>query len=365
MDPHLPALSSSGAGQSAAKDFSPADLTRVHSSFISPDSNKTWFDWIEDRTATDGNHIDIKMEELLAKHRREQRDLQNRITSKKKNASKKTRKGVNDECEALERELREQQQAEVEGLEPALVENGIEGLDLNGDDELESEEPRNDGLAERLGTKKVQFDVSNTDTEATDESSQPRSKKPNRQKARLARRAAEQEAQAAAAAEEASNLPDQRDQELTAMKSHKEKLGLIETSIRPDGHCLYSACAHGMSPDQVKSSGPYSLPYQNVRFTAADFIAKHPDDFSAFLEEPLDSYVKKIKDTAEWGGQLELQAIARAYNVNIHVLQADGRVEHISPDAGNESPGDVWLAYYRHSFGLGEHYNALKKTDKP
>ena len=34
------------------------------------------------------------MDELFARHRKEQRELQNRITSKKKNATKKTRKGA-------------------------------------------------------------------------------------------------------------------------------------------------------------------------------------------------------------------------------------------------------------------------------
>ena len=115
-----------------------------------------------------------------------------------------------------------------------------------------------------------------------------------------------------------------------------------------------------MNADEVKRSGPYSPPYQNVRYAAANFISQHPDDFEPFLEEPLPSYVKKIKETAEWGGQLELQAIARAYHIDINVLQADGRMEKIQ--SGDEGKGnDVWLAYYRHSFGLGEHYNALKK----
>ncbi|KAK5345969.1 OTU protein, partial [Exophiala xenobiotica] len=106
-------------------------------------------------------------------------------------------------------------------------------------------------------------------------------------------------------------------------------------------------------------------PYQNVRYAAAEFMAANSDDFAAFMEEPLESYVQKIRDTAEWGGQLELQAISRAYTIDINVLQADGRVEKIS--CGTEKAADtrdVWLAYYRHSFGLGEHYNALKKVDK-
>ncbi len=45
---------------------------------------------------------------------------------------------------------------------------------------------------------------------------------------------------------------------------------------------------------------------------------------------------------------------------DINVLQADGRVEKIESGLESET-GSIWLTYYRHSFGLGEHYNALKK----
>lgn len=299
------------------------------------------------------------MEELLANHRKEKQALQAKITQKKKNATKKTRKGVNDECETLERDLKEKQKAEVEALQPESITNGDNTLEIASDkaDQEESLQPMNGGV-----TKRVSFDVSGQDEASSDPSSiQQKSKKPNRQKARLARRAAEQEAQIAAAEEEAANLPDLRDQEMQAMKDEMKKRNLTEVFIQPDGHCLYSACAHGLEPDEVKKPGPHSPAYQNVRYTAADFINQHPDDFAPFLEEPLDAYVKKIKETAEWGGQLELQAIARAYKSDIHVLQADGRVEKIT--SGGEGKGDVWLAYYRHSFGLGEHYNALRKAE--
>ncbi len=305
----------------------------------------------------------VEMEELLAKHRKEKRELQSRITQKKKNATKKTRKGVNDDCERLERELAEKQQLEIDALEPKDPEQQQEQLEaaVNGLEIHDGHEP--------VGgeTSDAQADVqqSNAGTPTTDISSenQPATrKKPNRQKARLARRAAEQEAQAAAAALEAESLPDLREQEMSAMKKQLETRGLTEIMIRPDGHCLFSACAQNIDREAVLKSGPKPEPYLNVRFAAAEFMARHPDDFEAFLEEPLDAYVRKMRDTAEWGGQLELQAIARSYHVDINVLQSDGRVEKISSGSSQEDSIDpIWLAYYRHSFGLGEHYNALRK----
>ena len=300
------------------------------------------------------------MEELQAKHRKEQRDLVSRITQKKKNATKKTRKGVSDECERLERELAERHRTEIESLEPNdsdQLESAINGLKIDEPVDEVPEKSQSDESSSQLWKSQQGEPAQFLD--------QPRQKKPNRQKARLARRAAEQEEQAAAAALEAANLPDLREQEMAAMKRHMESRGLVETLIRPDGHCLFSACAHSMPPELVAKSGHNKEPYQNVRKAAADFMASHPDDFAGFLEEPLDAYVKKIKDTAEWGGQLELQAIARSYHVDINVLQADGRVERVSSGSQEAEDSDsIWLAYYRHSFGLGEHYNALQKKDK-
>src|ERR1700738_3116595 len=53
------------------------------------------------------------LEQLQVKHRKEQRDLQARITQKKKAATKKTRKVVNTECEELERTLKDKQEQEL------------------------------------------------------------------------------------------------------------------------------------------------------------------------------------------------------------------------------------------------------------
>lgn len=300
------------------------------------------------------------MDELLSKHFKEKRDLSSKIAQKKKNATKKTRKGVNDECERLERDLAERQAAEIAELKPQnsdQLESAVDGLSL--DDAV--------GEHKQAGQSTVK-DVTAivADSPAPSEAGsdiQARTKKPNRQKARLARRAAEQEAAVNAAEQEAKDQPDRREQELSSMKKQMETLTLRETLIRPDGHCLFSACAHSMPSDTLSKSTPEKEPYQAVRASAADFMSSHPDDFAPFLEEPLDTYITKIRDTAEWGGQLELQAIARSYNIDINVLQADGRIERIRSGA-SDNRKVIWLAYYRHSFGLGEHYNALAKIEQ-
>ena len=320
------------------------------------------------------------MEDLLSKHRKEQKDLQGRITQKKKSATKKTRRGINDECERMQRDLSEKQQAEIAQLNGDPAED-LADLSLEDDRAADDEDSKQDSPTEEPQ------EAEPTAEPTPEPSSTSNSKKPNRQKARLARRAAEQAAQSAAAAEEAATQTNYRGDEQEVMDAVFKKLGLKEVEVTPDGHCLYSAVAKqldesglGLRPDPSRIvlqpatqsridtvASPQHDGYRAVRAVTADFIMEHKEDFEAFMEEPLESYTRKIKLTAEWGGQLELQAIARAYGVEINVVQKDGRMEKI--ESGDSDSFDeeekrkrvIWLAYYRHTYGLGEHYNALVK----
>lgn len=304
------------------------------------------------------------MEELLARQRKEQRDLQSRITQKKKQASKKTRKGVNDECDGLETELKQKQAAEIAASSgEATAQDGDAPseqlidltLQVDGDDEA----PKKTNGIQHLHDPSA----SEVTTEEAVESSQPR--KPNKAKARLARRAAEQEEAVRQAAEEAKNLPDMKQQERERMLQSMKEHGLHEKEVRADGHCLYSAVADQLEQLRIPlGSAPgenAALGYKTVRAAAADYIEQHQDDFVPFLEEPLPEYVHKVRDTGEWGGQLELMALAKSYGADINVLQDFGRVEKIESGAGGEDKA-MWLGYYKHGFGLGEHYNSLRKV---
>ncbi|KAH8602157.1 hypothetical protein B0O99DRAFT_131014 [Bisporella sp. PMI_857] len=293
--------------------------------------------------------------DMQARHRKEQKDLQSRVMQKKKGATKKTRKGVNSECEELERQLKERQSAEISAL------NGDPVPDVDDVPDLEEsvvEDPINstvNGVTDSIQKMSIS-------EAAPSEDGQP--KKRNRAKERLARRAAEQEAAIEEAKKEAANQPDSRAIEREKMLKEFRSRKLTEKVIRPDGHCLFSAIADQLSQvsiplgdgaDEVKEDQRYKL----VRQAAAKYIEGHPEDFIAWLDEPLDQYVRKIRDTAEWGGHLELLALAKTYNVEICVLQDIGP-QTIEP--GADAAEKIWLAYYKHGFGLGEHYNSLRKS---
>jgi OTU domain-containing protein 6 len=322
------------------------------------------------------------LESVQKRHRQELKELQGRITSKKKNASKKTRKGVNDECAELERQLREKQAAELAALGGAAPGDG-------GEDDEDEKEANGAGELEQA-TEKLQISPPAAEGQASPAAAAASAagsggKKRNRQKERLARRAAEQEAASERAEEEAANMTDHRARESVYMKKMFESNGLVEQEIAPDGHCLFSAMADqlgqydvpledgegdaststgtGTGTGTVTGTSSGEPRFKTVRRAAAAFMQAHADDFAPFLDEDLEAYVAKMRDTAEWGGQLELTALARRYESEIRVIQ-DGRTERIGEDEGRASGRTLWLAYYRHGYGLGEHYNSLRKTAK-
>ena len=306
------------------------------------------------------------MEELQGRQRQEQKDLQSRITQKKKSATKKTRKGVNDECTELERRLRERHAAEIAALHSNDTPEVADCEPISDQDDEISNIDKSKDISESMNGVSI----------SPNPTTNGHPKKPNRQKARLARRAAEQEAANEEAEKEAANLPNLRERERNAMREAYTFRGLKEHEIRSDGHCLYAAVADqleqigvGLQPNitlDVTRNGdvqlePSSNGYKMTRQVAAAYISQNPDDFVPFLEEPLDQYVMTIRDTGEWGGHLEILALAKAYGVDISILQADGRVEQIECGINGESK-TLWLAYYHHSYGLGEHYNSLRKA---
>lgn len=304
------------------------------------------------------------LEALTTRHRKEQRDLVSRVTQKKKQATKKTRKGVNDECERLEQELKERQAAEVAVL------NGEGGAPVEHDTDPPSEDdtPAADTI---ISAQVDKLSINGTATPTASESGSSGPKKKNRQKERLARRKAEQDAAIAQAEQEAANAPNPRELERQRFEPvlADKKLQLHE--IRADGHCLYAAVADQLSTrnlDLTPTISPKTTTegpaYKKVRYAAAGWIEGHKEDFEPFMEDPLPEHVRKIRETGEWGGHLELLALAKSYGVRICVLHSDGRVDKIEDEDAGGDKEEIWLGYYRHSHGLGEHYNSLRKVEE-
>lgn len=120
---------------------------------------------------------------------------------------------------------------------------------------------------------------------------------------------------------------------------------------------------------------PSQATYANIRSAAANFIHSHPDDFLPFLpavggedtegaldagfmtREQFDGYCFTVRDTAVWGGEPEIVALSRAFNVPINVVQG-GQPPIVVHDPSGETTlkvqPAVWISYHRKLYGLGE-----------
>ena len=327
------------------------------------------------------------IETLLATHKQQKAELDVKNAARKKSATKKTRKGVQDLCESLDRQLHDKQAAEL-----AALTGGASDPDPPASDPPAVDDPAVDLASATLSALRLAAPTHAEPSPATSTPPAPasRPRKPNRAKARLARRADAQAAAASDAADEAAALPDLRQQEAAAISAAVAAHRRVEHAVRSDGHCLYAAFAdqlrelerglevagtvgvgsgnaertsgeEGKNGGDRKEEGKTVEGYRLVRRVAAEWMERNRELVEPFLEESFEPYVAKVRDTAEWGGQVELLALASAYDVGVSVVQDGGRVERIGDVKQDDEDGGVWLAYYRHQFGLGEHYDSLRK----
>ncbi|KAJ7273664.1 hypothetical protein B0H12DRAFT_1090487 [Mycena haematopus] len=157
-----------------------------------------------------------------------------------------------------------------------------------------------------------------------------------------------------------------------------DELNVEIHEINPDGHCLFSAVADQL---QLLSVLPAEqATYQITRGAAAAYIYNHQDHFLPFLpsaagedgtpglmsQEEFQQYCDSVRETAVWGGEPEILALSRVYNVPIHVVQGGRPPVVIHNPIGSSTEDQVTdkrvvrISYHRRMYGLGEHYNSLR-----
>jgi OTU domain-containing protein 6 len=110
--------------------------------------------------------------------------------------------------------------------------------------------------------------------------------------------------------------------------------------------------------------------YLDTGSLCADTLQANQDEFAPFCEytddiTSFDQYVEMVRNSAEWGGHLELRALGMALDRPIHVysLQSgkDPLAIHEDCDSGKDP---ILLSYHLHYYALGEHYNQVVKAEK-
>lgn len=339
------------------------------------------------------------MEALLAKHKKEQRDLISQITGLKKQATKKNRKLVLAQCTDLQAALDLKQKQEIEGFgdadnkpsdetstngitssldidrpvqtnveqanqrddvpKPGVGESNSKECSTNSFSGENSNEPPN---AEEitpeqlLASMKIQ-EPSQTQLPVQQESQKP--KKRNRAKERLAKRQAQIDAIRADALSEAAATPDYRAMEAETMNQLLANRGLEVYEIQPDGHCLFRSLS-----DQLQLRHSINVTVEHLRSTAAKHIRDNRDEFIPYLfdEETMairdpDEYTQELETTAMWGSDMEILALAKEYDCPVEVLTAGSAPITFNAEGENSK---LFIAFYKHTYGLGEHYNSCR-----
>jgi len=218
---------------------------------------------------------------------------------------------------------------------------------------------------------------------AGDEAGQPESSMRQGSKARFQARQARKTAvlmknQPAIDHDADARLKREAELEEKTIKRICEELDLRIHEINADGHCLYSAVADQLA--LLSIIPPSHATYTNTRLVASNYIWSHPEDFLLFLPDESSSssglmsprsfeqYCAAIRETSVWGGEPEILALSRAFNVPIHVVQGTSPPVIVHNPVGAPADGDITdkekkvvrISYHRKMYGLGEHYNSLR-----
>lgn len=186
-------------------------------------------------------------------------------------------------------------------------------------------------------------------------------KKSKAQKKKEAAEAARKQRRAEAEAE-AAEMAGKTPKELEdkAMEAIMHEAGLQIHPIMADGNCLYRSVQHQLAALDIPSR---PMEYTDVRYKCAETLRAHRDDYQPFVDSEkagvsvaYEKYCDSVEKSSEWGGELEVQALSRAYNVEILLFQSS--TAPITFGKGNAN-GQLRLSYHQHYYHLGAHYNSV------
>ncbi|CCH62176.1 hypothetical protein TBLA_0G02360 [Henningerozyma blattae CBS 6284] len=183
----------------------------------------------------------------------------------------------------------------------------------------------------------------------------PGKKRRNRQKERLAKREAEiarikQEALQETTIDYGKIERDQIDMKLA-------KLQMKEHDVKPDGHCLFASILHQLQINDLVNETNDDI--YKLRGLIGDHILANKDDFLPYLideGDDINSYVKSIKETAKWGGDVEIMAVCQLYDCQVCIMMSEQQDPIVFNDKGKNV---INLVYFKHYYSLGEHYNSI------
>ncbi|GLD97615.1 hypothetical protein PINS_up006305 [Pythium insidiosum] len=166
--------------------------------------------------------------------------------------------------------------------------------------------------------------------------------------------------------EENKHVVSDRQIETDIILAKLRALKLDIKDIPSDGHCMYHAVADQMKRHDMPLTTQEPA-FKYLRRLTSEFMLAHPDDFMPFLpleddghksmQELFEEYCARVANTSDWGGQLELRALACALSTPIQVFAADSDVITMGSEFADREP--LQLTYHLHYYTLGEHFNSV------
>lgn len=113
--------------------------------------------------------------------------------------------------------------------------------------------------------------------------------------------------------------------------------------------------------------------FTSLRSLAAGYLRSHAEEFAPFLgmlatDSEYTIYCDKVESPsdAEWGGQVEINALCASLARKIIVISADAPALIMGEDSvESRSRHPLKIVYHRHFYALGEHYNSVAPIVKP
>lgn len=315
------------------------------------------------------------LEDMERRHKLEQRELEGKIRAMVKGAKKSQKAELDFKATQMEFDLKARQreeELELEEFTEAMTK-------LGGARTIFATSPEDAALAREKAEEQARKDEAERlqQLEAAEQAkmAKARAKKDKAKLAALDRERVKEEISASAG-------PSLRAIELEAVnkKLAQESPALRVKEIISDGNCLYRAVADQLRITAAAASAPAAsaaaapLDFADLRALAARHMRQHACDYAPFLGLEVDSdefaaYLRSVERSTgevEWGGQLEIRAMCEGLRRCVCVYDANAPVLVMGPEFRAEAAaaggGDLRLAYHRHYFSLGEHYNSVEPS---
>jgi OTU domain-containing protein 6 len=107
-----------------------------------------------------------------------------------------------------------------------------------------------------------------------------------------------------------------------------------------------------------------SLSYVEMRRLTANQMRTYPEKYAPFLgmegegSEYL-AYCQDVELSAEWGGHVEVSAMCSQLQVTVWIYEAEKPIVKMGEEFETSPP--LRIAYHRHYYALGEHYNSIRQ----